>query len=458
MPDVSADLGIAELVAGFRDGSISPVDVTEKYLTRIADHDNDTHAFVTVTADLARAQAASAARDYAAGSPTGPLAGVPVSIKDAFYVSGVPTTLGSALYGQVAKRDSGVVRRLRAAGAVFLGKTNTAEFGQSATSENRLGPDTTNPWNRTRTPGGSSGGAAASVAAGLAPVAVGSDGGGSIRIPASFCGVYGMKPTYGACPDEKGFRGMTDFVCPGPLSRSVADARVVVGTLSGHHFPRRDVPHLRIAYCARPEGRPVSAAVTAAVARVATVLGEAGHDVDAVDLPLDGWNDIFGPLVLEDEHRERGHLLSLHADELSRYERSSLRAAVGLDSVAVDRAEELLPEYRRRVGDLFDGYDILLTPATAVPAFPLGQRPTEIDGHPVGQLWGAFPFAVPFNVAGTPAASVPCGFDDGLPVGAQLVARRGADHLLLDISELVEEAVAFGPGLIGAPAAATSLL
>lgn len=439
-------LSVAELGAAYRAGTLSPVEVTEAFLSRIDHLDGQLHAFVDVTRDLARSQAADAERRIRAGE-SAPLLGIPVSIKDAFHVEGVVTTLGSLLHRQhVAKADSGVVRRLRAAGAVFTGKTNTAEFGQSATTDNRLGPDTANPWDASRTPGGSSGGAAASVAAGLSTVAVGSDGGGSVRIPAAFTGLYGLKPSPGTCLDEKGFRAMTDFVSPGPLAHRVADARAILGVLADHSYRRGSPPpRLRVGYAARPEGRPVDPDVAKAVDAAAQALESLGHQVFDAELPLDGWNDIFGPLVLDDEHRERGHLLTHQGDSLTDYERSALRAAVALDPDVVAHAHQQLPVYRRRVDELFTRYDLLLTPATAVPAFPLGRRPTSIAGEQVDRLWGAFPFAVPFNVAGVPAASVPCGFASGLPVGAQLVSPSGTEEFLLNVSEQLEEAVNFDP-------------
>jgi Asp-tRNA(Asn)/Glu-tRNA(Gln) amidotransferase A subunit family amidase len=444
MDDAVWRLSVAELGSGYRAGTYTPVEVTEAILERIDGLDGHLHSFIEVTSDLALAQAAEAGRRIAAGE-SAPLLGIPVSIKDAFHIEGVVTTLGSLVHrNHVAKADSGVVRRLRAAGAVFIGKTNTAEFGQSATTDNLLGPDTANPWDLGRTPGGSSGGAASSVAAGLATVAVGSDGGGSVRIPAAFTGLFGVKPSPGVCLDEKGFRAMTDFVSPGPLARSVADARVVLGVLADRRYRRGSPPRrLRIAYTPRPEGRPVDPDVVKALEEAAKTLETLGHHVIETDLPLCGWQDVFGPLVLDDEHRERGHLLAHQPDSLTRYERSSLRAALALDPAAVQRAEALLPAYRRHVDELFAQYDLLLTPTVAVPAFELGQRPDAIDGEPVEQLWGAFPFAVPFNVAGVPAASVPCGFAAGLPVGAQLVSPTGTEEFLLNVSEQLEQAVRF---------------
>lgn len=438
---------IRQLTESYRAGVLTPSEVVEDVLQRIARVDDELHAYVTVTADLAREQAAEATAAYRRGE-SGPLLGVPVSVKDVFHVRGVPTSLGSLVHeGQVAKADSGVVQRLRAAGAVFTGKTHTAEFGQSATTENLLGPDTGNPWDAGRTPGGSSGGAAASVAAGMASVAVGSDGGGSVRIPAAFCGLVGLKATVDRCLDERGFREMSDFVGPGPLAWRVCDARRVFGVLSGGDaggVGRGEVgaSGVKVAWAPRPEGRPVESGVSERVASVAGLLRSRGHEVGERDLPLSGWNEIFAPLVLEEEHRERGHLLS-DPDRLTRYQRASLRGARDLDVGVVEAARGALREYRARIAALFDEVDVLLMPTTATAAFPLGQRPRSVDGESVGSLWGAFPFAAPFNVAGTPAITVPCGVVGGLPVGAQLVAASGREGLLLDLAEQVEAACGF---------------
>ncbi|WP_323026498.1 amidase [Castellaniella sp.] len=445
--DVSL-LSIAELAGSYRDRSLSPVEVAEAFFERIERHDGALHAYVETTRDLALEQARQAERAYASGKADAALAGIPVAIKDAFHVAGVRTTLGSDVYrGLVAKGDSGLVRRLRAAGAVFLGKTNTAEFGQSATTDNLLGPDTATPWDLARTAGGSSGGSAAAVAARLATVAVGSDGGGSVRIPAAFSGIFGLKPSPGLCGDEHGFRGMTEFVSAGPMTRSVADARILLGVLADARFERgADTRPLRVCYCPAPENRPVDPGVAAVVERAARVFEELGHSLEEDHPPIQGWGDIFGPLVLEEEHRERGHLLKLCPERLTRYERSALEAAIALDPDDVRRARALLPEFRARLAAFFDRYDIVLTPATAVPPFPLGERPKFIRGVAVDRLWGAFPFTAPFNVGGVAAAAVPCGLAGGLPVSVQIVARAGEERLLLDAAQDLEEAVGFDRG------------
>lgn len=340
--------------------------------------------------------------------------------------------------------DSGVIRRLRAAGAVFVGKTNTAEFGQSATSENLLGPVTRNPWDTATTPGGSSGGASVSVAAGYVPLALGADGGGSIRIPAAMTGIFGFKPSYGLCPDEGGFRGMSDFCCPGPLANSAQDARLFLSVLAERDFSRQaDARKLRIGFCPRPDGRPVHPAIRSAMVKAAQLLQDLGHAVEEIPLDLSGWDEAFGPLVLAEEWRERGHLLDYCREELTDYELASLEAAANLTPEKVACARVQHGVYRARLAELFAQYDVLLLPTTAAPAFPIGQRPKEIDGQPVGRLWGAFPFTSPFNVAGLPAAALPAGLADGLPVSVQLVGANGQDSALLDLAQDLEEALDF---------------
>jgi Asp-tRNA(Asn)/Glu-tRNA(Gln) amidotransferase A subunit family amidase/enoyl-CoA hydratase/carnithine racemase len=435
---------VAELVEAYRSRALSPVEVAEEGVDRIAAFDAQLHSFLTVTADAALEQARNAESRFREGSATPPLLGVPTSLKDLFAMRGAPTTLGSLVYrGRVASEDSAVVAALRTTGATFIGKTNTAEFGQSATTENLLSPGCRNPWDSERTAGGSSGGAAASVAAGLAAVALGSDGGGSIRIPAALCGLFGLKPTFGGVYDDGPFRAMSDFACPGPIVRRVADARPFLGALMHRAFPRAEPARLRIAWCAQPEGRPVEPGVARATATAVRMLAELGHVVSEVELPIYGWKDAFGPLVLADEWRYRRHLLSDHANKLTAYARRSIEAAADVTEADIVRARALAADIRRRVAALLERYDLIVTPATAAVAFPIGKRPAQIAGQDVDALWGAFPFTAAFNVAGTPATSLPCGLSDGLPVGLQVVGPRGGEALLLDLCEELEEALGF---------------
>lgn len=333
--------------------------------------------------------------------------------------------------------------RLRKAGAIFLGKSNTAEFGQSATTDNLLGPDCANPWDTARTAGGSSGGAAVSVAAGLASAALGSDGGGSIRLPAAMCGVFGLKPTIGRIPDGGPFKAMTEFVCPGPIVRHVADARALLEVYLGEDFVRSDVVGSRIGWCPTPQGQPVDPGVTNVVAQAVAQLEAMGHEIEEIDLPQDGWRDAFGPLVLADEYRYRGDLLDMHSDQLTEYARKSIVAAGSVTAEDIDAARALKDDIQRRIEGLFERYDFIITPTAACVAFPLGQRPTEIAGRPVDTLWGPFPFTAQFSVSGSPAASVPCGVSDGMPVGLQVVGPAGAEKSIVDLCENIEEAVRF---------------
>ena len=396
---------VQRLLDAYRDGSLSPVEVAELAQARIAEIDPILHAFVRATPELSRCQAAAAEAAYRNGSP-GPLAGVPVSIKDAFHIEGHVTTLGSLAHADdVARHDSGAVRRLRRAGAVIVGKTNIPEFCQSATTDNLLGPATANPFDPDRTAGGSSGGAAASVASGACTLGLGSDGGGSIRIPASFCGLVGLKPTYGAVDDAGSFRAFSPFISVGPLARCVADARYLHSVLSADGIATTSSPagtdRRRVAWCANPEGRPVDAGLGDAVTSAVKKLAACGHHVSRVDLDLGGWEEIFGPIVLAEEGERRGHLLD-GPHRLTRYQERSLRAAEQLDPEAVAGARSALVEYRARVDRYFRDYVVIVTPATATTAFELGCRPTTIAGRRVGRLWGHSRSRLPSMSPGIP--------------------------------------------------------
>ena len=437
---------IERLQRAYRTKELSPVEVALESLRRIEAFDGDIHAFVTVTRELMLEQAAAAQAEYSAGTERA-LLGVPVAIKDVFNVEGVVTTFGSLVYREVeAKEDCRVVTHLRNAGAVFAGKTNTPEFGQSATTENLLLPDTVNPWGTHLTPGGSSGGSAAAVAAGLCNVAVGSDGGGSIRIPAAFTGLVGLKPTLGLCHNSHGLGAMADFSTPGPLARIVKDLRRMVEVMSERSFPRCSSPRLRVGWCPHPEGRPVQPEIRYAIEKVAVTLEELGHSVEEVVLPIEGWREIFTVLVLADEHRERAHLLATSPGLLTSYERRSLEVARALHPEEIRAARHALDEFRRKVVKMFDQFDVLLLPTVAVQPFEVGSRPRTVDGEAVDRLWGAFPFAAPFSVAAMPAMSLPVGLGDGLPVSAQLVGRTDSDSVLLDLAEDLEAALLFDNG------------
>lgn len=436
--------GLAALRASFAEGALSPLDVLELSLSRLRCFDPTLNIFISNSEQLAVRQANEATQAYRNGT-AGPLAGIPITIKDTFDVAGYVSTYGSRMHPpDIARSDLIMVQRLRAAGAVFVGKTNTAEFGQSATTDNLLRDHCRNPWNPSLTAGGSSGGAAVSVAAGIASAALGADGGGSIRIPAAFTGLVGFKPTFGFLRDENSLAAMSPFCCPGPLTWTATDQRSIMSVLADIPFDKSSLRRpLRVAFCSNPQDCPVDPAVTASVTSAVKSMASLGHDVTECEIPVSGWSEIFGPLVLEEEGRLRGHFLATNYNDLTSYARRTLERAAQLDPKDVSRARQLHPEYMQRLDRFFNSFDLIATPATAVTAFPVGNRPHKIHDEPVDKLWGAFPFTAAFNVAGTPAISIPCGLAHGLPVGLQLVAKRGHDAFLLDAAEHIEETLAF---------------
>lgn len=437
---------IERLTESYRRHEVSPVEVTSMVLDRITQFNKDLNSYLTVTPELALEQARDAEARYRrvdTGLP--PLLGVPASIKDLFDVRGVATSLGSRVYGKtVAQTDSLPVDLLRSAGSVFLGKSNTAEFGQSATTDNLLGPECRNPWDPTRTSGGSSGGAAASVGAGLASFALGSDGGGSIRIPAAMCGLFGIKPTFVRAPESESFHGMTAFVGSGPITRTSADARLVLSVLLQRDLRRgpRGVRR-RIAWCGAPEGHPVAPGIRRCNEEVIKNLADLGHEIYEVPLPLQGWADAFGPLVLKDEAHYRQHLLEDDGEQLTFYARRAIEVSARVTDADVTSAMAMRLDVQRRVGEMLRTYDFIVTPTVATTAFLVGDRPAEIDGSKVDSLWGPFPFTAPFNVSGSPAATVPVGLVDGMPVGLQVVGPLNGEELVLDFCEDIEDVVSF---------------
>jgi Asp-tRNA(Asn)/Glu-tRNA(Gln) amidotransferase A subunit family amidase len=223
----------------------------------------------------------------------------------------------------------------------------------------------------------------------------------------------------------------------------------MLSVLSERLFARSPVKgSLRVAWCPRPEGRPVDPGIAAVVTRAARQLSALGHDVEEIDIPVQGWREAFGPLVLEEEGRLRGNLLHDSRELLTDYELASLEAAASLDAASVVRAREQCQLFRARMDAFLARHDVIVTPTTAVTAFSIGDRPRAIAGETVDALWGAFPFTAAFNVAATPAASIPCGFINGLPVGVQLICARGRDALLLDIAEGLEECLDLDPSSV----------
>lgn len=432
------------------------MEVIASKLLRIEQLNPKLNAYLTVAEAESAAKGAEAA--VMKGEALPPLHGVPVSIKDLVFTKGIRTTGGSLVYRDwVPEEDAVAVQRLKRAGAIILGKTNTPEFGQSATTENRLGDHCHNPWNLERTTGGSSGGATAAVAAGIEPFALGSDGGGSIRIPSAFCGVYGIKPTFGRVPAHGCFGGMPLFSHLGPISRTVKDAALLLSVVSG--FDRRDptsmrdqppdfldglegeIRGLKVAWSMDLGYGVVDSQVASVFVSCLPVFESLGCLVEERTPEIEEPFSIFGLISLADAYAAFGQLLDEHASDLMPYVKSTLERGREVSGHEYSRTLRRLERFRVDMADLFQEFDLLLTPTTAVPAFLVGQRPRHIDGQPVSALWGPFPFTVGFNLTRQPAATVPCGFSaDGLPIGLQIVGRFGDEPTVLRASAAFEKA------------------
>ena len=439
---------------------VSSVEVTELFLRRIEEFNPILNAFLTVTGDEAVASAREADERISRGEGEGSLLGIPISIKDLEITKGIRSTMGSLAFKDlVPDQDSATAERVRRSGAIILGKTNTPEFGLSGTTENRLGEACRNPWNTERTSGGSSGGAAAALAAGLCSLATGSDGGGSIRIPSSFCGLFGIKPTLGRVPRYGGVGNPSPNLTSqsGPMARNVRDAAMLLQALAGYDArdpgAMRGTPPdfisavgqvatgLRVAWSTDLGYAAVDPEVARVTAKGAKVFEELGCVVEDTDLSLEHPMDGFLSIFCAGAYLSYGKVYEEHKDLLTDYVRENL--ALGKRTSGADYAKGLLAAHvmQSRIDDLMENYDLLLTPTMAVPAFPVGQFPQTIDGRDVAPRWGYMPFTPVFNLTGQPAASVPCGFsDDGMPIGLHIVGRRGEEATVLRASAAFEEA------------------
>lgn len=456
-----------ELGRLYRERSLSPLELTKAQIERIDALDPALGAYITLTPEIAFEQAAEAEARFHAGEPLGPLDGVPIGIKDLEeHVAGVPTSFGiPALRNYIPEEDSLYVRRLRDAGCVFLGKTNTPEVGHKGVTDNRVIGPTSTPFDIERNAGGSSGGAAASVAAFFSPLAQGGDGGGSIRIPAANCGVFGFKASFGMVPyisRPNAFSGKAPFCHVGPLARTVADARLMLDALVGpsgrdpFSLPSLDLPgsgkaagDLRIAYSPDLGVFEVAPEVATCVERAVTGWAAAGAAVEQVNFALpiaqQELADLWVRQVGLGLAAELGDLPGEAIEQLPPEPLSWMHAARLRRALEVSADEVLRTRVLDAVEDLLEDFDVLACPTLTVP--PVLNRtdgrtvgPSEVGGRTVEPCIG-WCMTHPFNFTGHPAASVPAGLTaNGLPVGLQLVGRRHQDAVLLDLCAEFEQA------------------
>ena len=451
-------LSATEMAQAIRTRKLSPVEIMEAVLHRIEQLNPRVNAYCTLVADRARQQAGEAEARVMLGDKLGTLHGIPVSIKDLIFTEGIRTTGGSRIYADfIPLQDAIVVERLKAAGAIVIGKTNTAEFGWVAITDNPLFGETRNPWNLALTPAGSSGGAAASVASGMGPLAIGSDGGGSIRIPASFCGVFGFKPSFGRAPQSPSFPGWETLGHTGPITRTVEDAALTMEIIAGRddrdpsslpdtglrYLPLSgtDLKGLKVAWSPDLGYTPVDPQVLQITESAVETFTTLGANVDTatpeVSSPGDAFMTIVSSRIAVVWQDRMAEVAEQMTPALARFiQRNSGKSAEEYIKATLQQLK-----YCQEIQPFFTRYDLLLTPTATVPPFELGSYgPKEIAGRQVSTLeW--MDFTYPFNMTGQPAASVPCGWTaDGLPVGLQIVGRRFEDATVLKAARAFEQA------------------
>jgi amidase len=444
MVEELCDTPATVLARMLRERQVSSREVLDAHLRRIDEWNPMVNAIVTRTPELALDRAAELDEALARGQEAGPLHGLPIAHKDLVDTAGVRTTYGSPVFSDnVPDEDEPFVATLRAAGSVLVGKTNTPEFGAGSHTFNPVFGATRNPYDRMRSAGGSSGGAAAALATGMVPIADGSDLGGSLRNPASFCNVVGFRPSL---TDDDPLELSTD----GPMARTVPDVSLLWAVISGEPPLPTDgeVRGLRIAWAPTCGGTlPVEPAVAAVVDEARPAFEALGCDTVDAYPDLDGARQAFLTLRARSYAAELAGLLDEHRDEIKATVVWNIEQGLALDDADVDAAVGRMRAVRRSAERFFaDQADYLVQPVSQVPPFPIEiEYPTEVAGEPMATYldWMASCWSI--TVLGGPAISVPCGFtDDGLPVGLQIVGRRGDDAGVFGVARAFEDATGVG--------------
>ncbi len=444
-------MGVAELGRAYREGSLSPVEVTRAALARAEAIQPSLNAFTRIDHDGAVAAARASEARWRAGAQVSDIDGVPTTLKDIVWVAGCPVRYGSETTPDTPmETDAPAVARLRAAGAVFIGQTTTPEFGWKAVTDSPAHGITRNPWDRARTPGGSSGGAAVAAACGAGVLHLGTDGGGSIRIPAAFTGIFGLKPSFGrvAAYPPSAYGTVAHL---GPMTRRAADARAMLAVMGGRdlrdwHQPWGEMPGvaesafswkgLRIGYWSTPPVGQVDPAIRAVIeSTLARIAGE-GALIEPVALPGEDLLQVF-----------QAHWLSGAANRMTqvppalREKTDPAFAEAAAQGAKISTLELLAAQTARarfgaEMDALLNRHDLILAPSAAVLPFAAGREWPEGAAMTRWTEWAGFSF--PINLSQQPAASVPCGWVGGLPVGLQIIGARGADGRVLDAAEAVE--------------------
>lgn len=448
-PETYIKLSACEIAHQVSTRQLSARAVTDAALARIATTEPQTNAFIHIDADAAQADASAMDQALAAGAVAGPLAGVPVSIKDLVHVAGMPTSGGSRVFAQaMAVEDAVPVARLRAAGAIIIGKTTTPEFGHKPITSSPLFGTTLNPWNRAYTCGGSSGGAAVSVATGQVPLAIGTDGGGSIRIPASACGVLGLKATLGSVPHIHAPDLFANNSYIGPMARRFDDLERLYQVIAGaderdpwskylpEPTPLGDQNKLRIGWALQVGNPGIEVEVAAAFDKVIAALTPLGLNTIPITIDLSRREPAFRCQLETMLAGRFGTDLERHRDRFDPSFVKTIENGLKRSAIEVVAANAARSDLFREIETLFGRIDLLLTPTLAAASIPADTDPHDdisiagIDSGPIRAGW--YPYTFPFNLSGHPALSMPCGWTaDGLPIGLQIVGRWHQESLIL---------------------------
>jgi aspartyl-tRNA(Asn)/glutamyl-tRNA(Gln) amidotransferase subunit A len=437
---------------------VSPVEAARVVLDRIEKFDRNLNSYITVLQDEALAQARAAEQEIQDGYYRGPLHGIPIAVKDLYYTMGVRTTAGSKILSDfVPTYDATAIARLREAGAILVGKLNMHEFARGATNTSSLIGVCHNPWDTLRVPGGSSGGSGTAVAAGLCFGSLGSDTGGSIRIPAAFCGIVGLKPTYGRVSRHGVFPLSWSLDHAGPMTRTVVDAALMLQAIAGHDTQdpttrtavvpdyaaalTDDIQGVRLGIPREFYFEQLDADVGEAVSAAIQTLERAGARVEEVSLPLSKYAAAAGRIISWAEAAEiHEKFLKKRAADYSPDVRTGFlvgQLVLGKHYMKAQRVRSLI---RQEMAAVLRRVDALVTPTAAVPAPRIGQTTVTVGQEEIEIMWALSRLTRPANLTGFPALSVPCGFtQDGLPIGLQLIGRPFAEAAILQIAHAYEQ-------------------
>ena len=448
-----------ELARRIRAREISAVEVLEAHLEQIARVNPLVNAIVTLLPERARAQAAAADAALARGDEVGPLHGLPIAHKDTTETKGIRTTKGSPIYRDyVPESNDLIIERIQGAGAIPIGKSNVPEFGAGSQTFNTVFGTTLNPYDLSKTPGGSSGGAAVALATGMHPIADGSDLGGSLRNPGGFCNVVGFRPSAGRVPKVSSQSAWFDMTTTGPLARTVGDVALLMSVIAGpdHRSPislddpgaifaaplERDFRGARVAWSRDLGGLPVDPRTTAALEAQRGVFVDLGIELVEAEPDLSGADEVFHILRAWQFESDYGELLDTRRDELKATVIWNIEQGRALSGADVARAYRLRSALYQRVQDFFAAYDFLLAPVSQVPPFPADMEyPTDIQGAPMATYIDWMRTCSRITTTAHPAISVPAGFTpEGLPVGLQIVGRARDDFGVLQLAHAFEQA------------------